>query len=440
MIGTADEIPVTYLNKGQTYSVSIVDTAPAIPGPTPAQYRTSVRISFEDGQQGQKSANRWRLWKEGRGTTEAHKRGGKLQGVEYVGAGHTTEDESQETRVSLETAFLDGFSVLWTPGSRGSADCNIAVRFNFLSTDFSHSKGVEGILSRLCAKTEVISTGSWHDSREVPEICFCGVKLFRDHGAERKLLNDIEHVKKTIDKLQQAIAQVEIGTKTSGKRRRTGSIATSVTRSSGPGKVPKHKRTGSNSSASHSEEELQFKLQTAQDMFASTRRVSALCMRGREQDDPDLHPILLSGELLEPPKVELEQSMIWQQRISGRSLGIASSSTLLPPSPNPGLPQSRGIVGSRYEALAGAVPTTHGQRSRFKPIAPTSSELQLSNPQHLPSPLDQPVGTSKPQQDSPDTSAGWIEALDLDSGSRTPTQRPLKPGSFDIFMRSEKFC
>jgi hypothetical protein len=142
MIGTADEIPVTYLNKGRAYSVSIIDTAPALPGPTPAQYRTSIRISFEDGQQGQRSTNRWRLWKEGRGTPEAHQRGGKLQGVEYVEAGHATEDDSQETRASLETASLDGFSVLWTPGSRGSADCNIAVRFNFLSTDFSHSKGV----------------------------------------------------------------------------------------------------------------------------------------------------------------------------------------------------------------------------------------------------------------------------------------------------------
>jgi hypothetical protein len=191
------------------------------------------------------------------------------------------------------------------------------------------------------------------------------------------------------------------------------------------------------SSASLSEEELHFKLQTMQDMFASKRPVSVLYIREQEQDDPDLHPIPLSGE---STKVELEQSMIWKQKISGRSLGIAGASTLLPPSPTPSLPQSRWIVGSRYEALAGAVPPTHGQRSRFQPIAPTCSELQLSNLQHFPSPLDQPVEVPKPQQDSPGTSAGWIQALDLDSFSGTLPERPLKPGSFDIFMHSEKFC
>jgi hypothetical protein len=436
MIGTADETPVTYLNKGQAYSVSIIDTAPALPGPTPAQYRTSIRISFEDGQH----TNRWRLWKEGRGTTEAHQRGGKLHGVEYLEAGRAADEESQGTRVSLETASLDGFSVLWTPGSRGSVDCNIAVRFNFLSTDFSHCKGVVGLLSRLCAKTEVVSTLSRHDSLEVPEICFCGVKLFRDHGAERKLSNDIERVRKTIDKLQQEITQIETGMKNSGKGRRTGSIAASVTRSSGAGKVPKHKRTWSMSHATLSEEDLHFRLQTAQDMFTSTRPVSVLYIRGQEQDDPDLHPILLSGEPLDPTKVEPEQSMIWQQRVSGRSLSTAGASVLLFPSPNPGTPQSRGIVGSGTEALAGAVPPTHGQGRVFQAMAPTGGELQLSNPQHLPSPLDQPMEVHKPEEDCPGTSAERIEALDVDSWSRPPPERPVEPGKFNSFIHSEKFC
>jgi hypothetical protein len=182
------------------------------------------------------------------------------------------------------------------------------------------------------------------------------------------------------------------------------------------------------SSASLSEEELHFKLQTVQDMFASTRPVSVLYIRGQEQDDPDLHPILLSGEPLDPTKVEPEQSMIWQQRISGRSLSIAGASTLLSPSPNPGSPQSRGIIGSGNEALAGAVPPTHGQWRGFQPMAPTGGELQLSNPQHLPSPLDQPMEVHKPQEDCPGTSAEWIEALDVDSSSRPPPERPVKPG------------
>jgi hypothetical protein len=71
-------------------------------------------------------------------------------------------------------------------------------------------------------------------------------------------------------------------------------------------------------------------------MFASTRPVNVLYIRGQEQDNPNLHPILLSGEPLDPTKVEPEQSTIWQQRIGGRSLRIAGASTLLSPSLNPG--------------------------------------------------------------------------------------------------------
>jgi hypothetical protein len=100
MINQADEIPVTYLNKGHVYSVFIVDTAPTMPRATPVQYRTSIRISFDDRQQGRRPATRWQLWKEGRGTDEAHQHDGKLQGVEYVEARDVPEDDSR-SRVNL---------------------------------------------------------------------------------------------------------------------------------------------------------------------------------------------------------------------------------------------------------------------------------------------------------------------------------------------------
>ncbi|KAK0105977.1 hypothetical protein ONS95_004486 [Cadophora gregata] len=304
IINQADEIPMTYLNKGHVYSVSIVDTAPPMPGPIPVQYRTAIRISFEDGQQGHTAATHWKLWKDARGTKDVHQRGGKLQGVEYVEEPQVTEDHSIRTRANLETASLDGFSVLWTQGSGGSVDCHVAMRFNFLSTDFSHSKGVKGIPSRLYAKTEVISTNSLHYSPEVPETCFYKVKVFRDYGSQRKLWNNITCVKKTIDKLKQQIAQVETR---SGKRKRDRPIDTKVTRSR-LGNVLKRKRTWSISSASPTEEDLSLKLQTIQDMFASTRPVSVLYVRGQEQDDPNLHPIKLTGEPPDLVKVKQEES------------------------------------------------------------------------------------------------------------------------------------
>ena len=50
MVKHADEVPVTYLNKGQAYSMTIIDTASPIPDELPLKYRTFVRISFDDEQ------------------------------------------------------------------------------------------------------------------------------------------------------------------------------------------------------------------------------------------------------------------------------------------------------------------------------------------------------------------------------------------------------
>lgn len=420
MIKHADEIPITYLNKGQAYSVSIVDTAPTIPLPQGTRYRTFVRISFEDEQQRQRPANCWQLWKEGRGTNEAHQRGGKLQAVEYVEANQPAESDDKRTRVDLDTASFDGFSVIWTPGVNGSAECNIAVRFNFLSTDFSHSKGVKGIPVRLCAKTETVPTGSPHSAVDFSEVAFCKVKLFRDHGAERKLSNDVAHVKKTIDKLKQQIAQAETGMKDFGKRKRTGSVATKARPSERPEKVQKHKRTWSMSSASSAggqlpmEEDLHFKLQTMQDMFTSTRPVSILYLRGSEQDDPDLHPVALPGEPLDLTKVDSRGSAIWQQRSSDHS-STTGTSSLVSPSPS--------SISLQSQALGTSAPNAPGQWAELHQLAP--ADVQSSNPQQLASPPDQ---LTKIQKTAVTGSLyGWIEALGVDSSYKPPVERPIKP-------------
>ena len=159
MIKQADEIPVTYLNKGQVYTISIKDTSSPLPAVPGTKYRTFIRISFEDEQQRQNPKACWTLWKDGRGISEAHQRGGRLQAVEHVEAGaQPAESDDRKTRIELESSSFDGFCVTWTPGANCAAECTINVRFNFLSTDFSHSKGVKGIPVRLCAKTSVAST------------------------------------------------------------------------------------------------------------------------------------------------------------------------------------------------------------------------------------------------------------------------------------------
>lgn len=431
MIKQADEIPITYLNKGQAYSVSVVDTGLTRPLQPGTRYRTFIRISFEDEQQRQRPASCWQLWKEGRGTNEAHQRGGKLQAVEYVEATQRAESEDKRTRVELDTASFDGFSVIWTPGVNGGVngapECTLAVRFNFLSTDFSHSKGVKGIPVRFCAKTETLPSGSPH-ANEASEVAFCKVKLFRDHGAERKLANDVAHVKKTIDKLQQQINQAETGMKEFGKRKR-GSTTKAAMSEQRPGKVQKHKRTWSMSSASSAggrvpmEEDLHFKLDMMQSMFTSPRPVSTLYLRGSEQDDPDLHPVALAGEPLDLTKVDSRENAIWAARSSAHS-STNGNSSIISPSPS--------SISLQSQAAPPAL--NHSPSwSEYRNVP--SGDILNQNPQQLASPPDQL--TRVPKSDDAGSLSGWIEALGVDPSYVAPIdERTDKPvACFYVLLR-----
>lgn len=429
MIKHSDEIPITYLNKGQAYTLNVVDTHMQQPI-APLRYRTFVRVSFEDEQQRKKPAACWQLWKEGRGTNEAHQRGGRLQAVEYVDSAPATGTEDpSKPRVELESASFDGFCVTWTPPA-GQSECAIAVRFNFLSTDFSHSKGVKGIPVRLCAKTEIIEdlSSSTKPSPD-PEVCFCKVKLFRDHGAERKLSNDVAHVKKTMDKMNQQIAQIESGMRDNSKRKRSGSFIAKAGIVDRPGKVAKHRRTWSVDSSATSaarggaEDDLQSKLLTLQDMFSSTRPASVLYLRGAEEDDPDLHPVKIPGET-DQVKTEPTENSTWehQSALNGDSLSLVSPT-----------PSSKSLSEGRRDST---LPTPYASVSRMDSMNSNEwraqpqnaiGDLQAANPQHLASPPDQQpikVQTLSPKSG---TVSGWVEALGVDQSYQPPQERTVKP-------------
>ena len=183
----------------------------------------------------------------------------------------------------------------------------------------------------LCAKTEMTMPSSTESSfAGKPEVCFAKIKLFRDHGAERKLSNDIAYVKKTIEKLKQQISQAEPGLATFGKRKRSSSMTKPL--DGRPGKILKHKRTwsvdlgGENSGRLSAEEDMHVKLTTMQDMFTSTRPVSVLYLRGAEQDDPDLFPIHLSGER---DMQLLARQETWESKQSAASSPTSSTSPIL---------------------------------------------------------------------------------------------------------------
>ena len=422
MIKHSDEIPISYLNKGQAYSLSVIDTVPPLSSGVPIRYRTFVRISFEDEEQRAKPGSCWQLWKEGRGTTEAHQREGKLLAVEYVDTNQGGDEESRKPQIELENNSFDGFSVTWCPNPlNGRAECSISVRFNFLSTDFSHSKGVKGIPVRLCAKTEKIMPAfSENPSENQPEVCYAKVKLFRDHGAERKLANDVAHVKKTIEKLKQQISQAESGMPTFGKRKRSGSMAKPSGK--GPGKVVKHKRTWSMDSDGEAptqatpEEDLVMKLTTMQDMFSSTRPVSVLYLRGDEEDDPDLFPVHLSGE--QQDTASLTRQDTWESKPSAGS--TPSTSNAISPMSSSNVMISPHLAQAIFQA-----PPSNEFPKR------SSLDGQLSHSSLSQSPA-QPVSRQ---------SAGFTETpihvLGIDTRYHAPPEPVIKPGELAL---SQQYC
>ena len=125
----------------------MVDTAPPTSGAQHLRYRAYVRVSFGGEEHRSKPATWWQLWKEGRGSSEAHRRDGKLLAVEHVDPNPGRDGETRP-QVQLESARFDGFGVTWVPNpATGSPDyiCLLQLPLN----DFSHSNCVKGIPVRL---------------------------------------------------------------------------------------------------------------------------------------------------------------------------------------------------------------------------------------------------------------------------------------------------
>lgn len=413
MVKRSEDVPVTYLNKGQPYVLTLSDSM-NLGCSTSTTYRTFIRVSFEDDEQRKDPAACWQLWKEGRGSNEAHLRAGRLQAVEYAGNSPDAPKDTDSAHVQVQNESFDGFSVTWSqPAS--SREVSIPVRFNFLSTDFSHSKGVKGIPVRLCAKTEIVQqAAAASEALSESEVCYCRVKLFRDHGAERKLANDIAHVKKTIDKTTAHIAQLASGLNENGKRKRSGTNADGHR----PSKTPKYRRAWSVSSGnsggqrSSAEEELHNKLATMQDMFSSTQATSLFFLIGEEGDDPDTCPVVLA----ENPE-ENDSLLASQPRL------VRQDSKMLTPNcsglPVPGLEK-------RTSDLSTASSSTLDQSNN------RLQELHSSNPQNLASPPTQAISIHKQSKSAMSPDQDCINAFGIDDSYKCPDQVRSRPGMFSV--------
>lgn len=247
------------------------------------QHRTFIRISFDEEQQRSDPTAYWQLWKTARGLNESKKSDDKLKAVEYMGENNPF--------MHVEQVSLDGFSVTWTGNPTDRVpQCSIPLRFNFLSTDFTLSKGVKGIQVRLCAKTKQLGELGVQE----PEVCFCNVKLFRDHGAERKLANDAASIRKRMEKLQ--LQMNDPAPPDSSNKRKRGSISANSNPDLNYSKN-NLQRQGDMSidldngpRQANFQQQLQKRLDALERCFYSSRPESVLNLRGGPQDDPELFP------------------------------------------------------------------------------------------------------------------------------------------------------
>ncbi|KAI9046087.1 uncharacterized protein KD926_003925 [Aspergillus affinis] len=292
MIKDQNEAPMTYLNKGQTYILSIADSVPPPAGSRPARYRTSVRVVFDEAAQAIDPSACWQLWKEVRGSKDAQERGGDAQAVDCLDPAEGAAGKPRN-QIQLERISVDGFCCTWTADIQtGARECSIGVRFNFLSTDFTHSKGVKGYPVRLCVKTEMIAPDEEDAGVDnAPEMCSCKIKLFRDHGAERKLHSDISQTQKSIRKLQRETAMSQTGEDDQLGKRKRGNLS-SVAKSA----------------ARTDEEQRQAQIYRDAEMhmlgdsLTSNLPMTGLTQRCEPKDDPDQYPIRFPGASQSPPK------------------------------------------------------------------------------------------------------------------------------------------
>ncbi|KAI9473548.1 MAG: CP2 transcription factor-domain-containing protein [Benjaminiella poitrasii] len=191
-----DEPPLTYLNKGQYYTITLKDK-----DRYDGDIFSTVSITFHDESHRNNAADYWKFWLTQQKDTEDAK---------AIELDLTRSNGAQ----AIETSrHFDCVSFKWN-GKLGSS---VQIRFNCLSTDFSRIKGVKGIPLRLQIESEQQSPQSTTNTTTITttnlphiirppsqhiEKTYCRIKLFRDKGAERKNKDDAKHIERQLEKLR----------------------------------------------------------------------------------------------------------------------------------------------------------------------------------------------------------------------------------------------
>lgn len=128
MVKNSRDTLISYLNKGQIYSLSVLDSNPPPMGLKMAKYQTFIWVSFQEEGKHAKPGVCWQLWKDSRESSKAHQYGGKLQVVEYVNLLQGGGEDQKYCQVQIKSTSFDGFCVTWTAApNMGASDCMIAI-------------------------------------------------------------------------------------------------------------------------------------------------------------------------------------------------------------------------------------------------------------------------------------------------------------------------
>ncbi|XP_036421788.1 grainyhead-like transcription factor 2b isoform X2 [Colossoma macropomum] len=165
------EGPMTYLNKGQFYAITLNETGTNKRLRHPiSKVRSVIMVVFSEDKNRDEQLKYWRYWHSRQHTAKQR----VLDIADYK--------ESFNTIGNIEEIAYNAVSFTWDVNE----EAKIFITVNCLSTDFSSQKGVKGLPLMI-----QIDTYSYNNRSNKPlHRAYCQIKVFCDKGAERKIRDE----------------------------------------------------------------------------------------------------------------------------------------------------------------------------------------------------------------------------------------------------------
>uniref|UniRef100_A0A8C1PMV3 Grainyhead-like transcription factor 2b n=1 Tax=Cyprinus carpio TaxID=7962 RepID=A0A8C1PMV3_CYPCA len=165
------EGPMTYLNKGQFYAITLNETSANKRLRHPiSKVRSVIMVVFSEDKNPDEQLKYWKYWHSRQHTAKQR----VLDIADYK--------ESYNTIGNIEEIAYNAVSFTWDVNE----EAKIFITVNCLSTDFSSQKGVKGLPLMI-----QIDTYSYNNRSNKPlHRAYCQIKVFCDKGAERKIRDE----------------------------------------------------------------------------------------------------------------------------------------------------------------------------------------------------------------------------------------------------------